>query len=185
MYYDMTAELSDLLTIPVKVKRLRPDAIIPKYATEGAAGFDLHAANDVIVQPGETVLVPTGLAFEIPRGYEIQVRPRSGISLKTKLRVQLGTCDADYRGEVGVIVDNAHTGKYGIEIAEDINGEHVEQTRNNCYKGSYIIRKGDRIAQGIVAPVERAAFEVVEELTETERGADGFGSTGTRTEADG
>jgi len=90
----------------MKVKKMHPDAVIPKYAQQGDSGFDLVAVEDVIIEPGETKLIKTGLAFDIPEGFEIQVRPRSGITLKTKLRVQLGTVDAGYKGEVGVIVDN-------------------------------------------------------------------------------
>ncbi|MES9778952.1 dUTP diphosphatase [Bacillus velezensis] len=90
----------------VNIKRLSPDAQIPDYAHATDAGFDLVASEDVIIEPGETACVPTGLAFEIPKGYEMQIRPRFGITLNTPLRVQLGTVDAGYRGEVGVIVDN-------------------------------------------------------------------------------
>lgn len=180
--------------IPVKIKRLHPDAIIPKYAKPGDSGFDLVAVEDVIIAPGDTVLVPTGLAFEIPEGYELQVRPRSGISLRTKLRVanSPGTIDAGYRGEVAVIVDNIAQ----PEISDiDMNNRMVEYGRNNFVDTidgaaikygwvpqlwrTYIIRKGDRIAQGVIAPVERATFVIVDELSETERGSGGFGSTGT------
>ncbi|WP_407632928.1 dUTP diphosphatase [Bacillus velezensis] len=90
----------------VNIKRLSPDAQIPAYAHATDAGFDLVAAENVIIEPGWAELVPTGLAFEIPEGYEMQIRPRSGITLNTRLRVQLGTVDSGYRGEVGVIVDN-------------------------------------------------------------------------------
>ncbi|RPK04871.1 Deoxyuridine 5'-triphosphate nucleotidohydrolase [Bacillus subtilis] len=90
----------------VNIKRLSPDAQIPAYAHATDAGFDLVAAEDVIIEPGWAELVPTGLAFEIPEGYEMQIRPRSGITLNTRLRVQLGTVDSGYRGEVEVIVDN-------------------------------------------------------------------------------
>lgn len=144
----------------VKIKRLHPDAIIPKYATPGSAGFDLVAVEDVIIGTRETKLVRTGLAFEIPEGYEMQIRPRSGLSLKTPLRIanSPGTIDADFRGEVGVIAWNS---------------DRDETIR---------IQKGDRIAQGVIAPVVRAQFEVVDELSDTERGSGGFGSTGTKAE---
>ncbi|MEC5268258.1 dUTP diphosphatase [Heyndrickxia coagulans] len=154
----------------IKIKRLHPDAVIPKYAHAGDSGFDLVAVEDVIVMPGETALVKTGLAFEIPAGYELQVRPRSGITLKTKLRVQLGTVDAGYRGEVGVIVDN-------------ISGKEVETIMEigKAYPlGTYTIRKGDRIAQGVIAPVTKMEFEEVDELSDTERSDKGFGSTGVK-----
>ena len=144
----------------VKVKRLHPDAVIPKYATPGAAGFDLVAVEDVFIAPRETKLVPTGIAVEIPWGYEMQIRPRSGFSLKTPLRIANapGTVDSDFRGEVKIIATN---------------------TSEN--KGFYI-KKGDRIAQGVIAPVMRAIFEEVDELSETDRGLGGFGSTGVRAE---
>lgn len=141
----------------VKVKRVRKDAVIPQYATPGAAGFDLVAAEDVFLRGGETKLVPTGLSFEIPEGYEMQIRPRSGLSLKTGLRIANapGTIDSDYRGEVKIIVENT----------------------SNTY---HHIEKGDRIAQGVIAPVMRAVFEEADDLSETDRGSGGFGSTGVR-----
>src|SRR5574342_1134669 len=94
------------MNLNVKIKRLNEAAVIPKYAREGDAGFDLIATQDVIIEPGATTLVPTGLAFELPPGYEMRIRPRSGVTFKTKLRVQLGTIDSGFRGEVHVIVDN-------------------------------------------------------------------------------
>ncbi|UYZ15588.1 dUTP diphosphatase [Brevibacillus sp. WF146] len=183
-------------TIPVKIKRLHPDAVIPQYATADAAGFDLVAVEDVIIAPGETVKVCTGLAFELPPGYELQIRPRSGISAKTKLRVANapGTVDADYRGEVCVLIDNVAPVEYEIQrnprlleyesvvvkdkFIREIDGSEFV-TDGWVTKGTYIIRKGERIAQGVLTEVPRAAFEVVDELSETERGAGGFGSTGT------
>jgi len=170
--------------IPVKVKRLHPDAVIPKYAHEGDAGFDLVAVEDVIVEPGETVKVPTGLAFELPPGYEMQIRPRSGITLKTKLRVQLGTVDASYRGEINVIVDNFDydAGPYDDELI-DITGNILRASDyfnvwDEFAIGSYLIRKGDRIAQAVINAVPHAIITEVNELSESERGTGGFGSTG-------
>jgi len=140
----------------IKIKKLVEDAIIPKYQTVGSAGFDFHTVEDVTVFPKETKLVSTGLAFEIPEGYELQVRPRSGISLKTKIRISNSpaTIDSDYRGVVSIIVDNISS------------------------HGSlpYEIKKGDRIAQGVICKVNQAVF-VEDELSETERGEGGFGST--------
>lgn len=168
----------------VRIRKIHPDAVVPKYATALASGFDMVAVEDVIIAPGETKLVRTGLAFEIPGGYEMQVRPRSGISLKTKLRISNspGTIDRDFTGEVGVIVDNINEEVTGlcdgtIERIDGVSLVHNEAYRG-YYEGTYIIRKGDRIAQGVIAPVVRVTFEVVDELTETERGAGGFGSTG-------
>lgn len=139
----------------VKIKKLHPDAIIPSYKKSGDAGFDLHVVVDVAVPPGETALLPTGLAVAIPDGFEIQVRLRSGAALRTPLIIPNApaTIDSGYRGELGIIVRNI-----GPE--------------------EFIVRKGERIAQGILAPVACARFEVVENLPESERGGDGYGSTG-------
>lgn len=171
----------------VNIRKLSPDAVIPTYATAGAAGFDLYAAADVIIGPGQTVLVPLGLAFEIPVGYEMQIRPRSGVTLNTKLRVanSPATIDSDYIGEVSVIVDNITP-----DIGEDVyavqpldGGVYAWDIGQTFPVGTYIIRKGDRIAQGIIAPVTRVSFtETDEELTQTERGDGGFGSSGIGTE---
>lgn len=146
----------------VKIKKLHEDAVIPEYQSEGAAGFDLHALEDCFIFGGETKLVKTGLSFEIPVGYELQVRPRSGMSLKTKARVanSPGTVDSDFRGEVCVIIDNVGKGYYD---KPDIVVK---------------IKKGDRIAQGVICPIVQATFDIVEDLDETERGSGAFGSTG-------
>lgn len=177
----------------VNIKRLSPDAQTPTYAHATDAGFDLVAVADVIIEPGATACVPTGLAFEIPEGYEMQIRPRSGITLKTKLRVQLGTVDCGYTGEVGVTVDNIAQ-KNVIDI--DLNSKVIEyahaeypetidgakyidwQYYSNKLEGTYIIRKGDRIAQAVIKPVEQAVFTEVEALGDSDRGAGGFGSSG-------
>ena len=143
----------------VKVKLLHKDAKIPEYKTKGAAGFDIEAIEDVYVPAGGTALVKTGLAFEVPEGYELQIRPRSGNSLKTKLRISNspGTIDFDFRGQVCVIIDN-------IASKDDLNsGLHI--------------KKGDRIAQGVICPVVQVLLEKSEELSDTERGNGGFGST--------
>ena len=149
----------------IKVKKLEnfdPELKLPAYETKDAAGADIRASfgansseKEMIIPPGERVLVPTGLAFEIEPGYEVQVRPRSGLSLKTHLLVvnSPGTVDADYRGEVKVILGNF--------------GQEPE-----------VIKHGDRIAQLVVAPVTQATFEQTTDLTSTERGSGGFGSTG-------
>lgn len=142
----------------VRIKKLHEDAVIPTYGSKGAAGFDFYAIEDMAICVGDTVLIRTGLSFAIPEGYELQVRPRSGMSLKTKLRVanSPGTVDSDYRGEVCV-------------IAEKISGGDT---------GPILIQKGDRIAQGVLNQVPQAEFEVVEVLDYTERGEGGFGSSG-------
>ncbi|MCY9011438.1 deoxyuridine 5'-triphosphate nucleotidohydrolase [Bacillus inaquosorum] len=141
------------------------------------AGFDLVAAEDVIIEPGWAELVPTGLAFEIPEGYEMHIRPRSGITLKTKLRVQLGTVNAGYRGEVGVIVDNIDRDTdiekdFLIDVSEKIvSALDYLGAWDHFARGSYIVRKGDRIAQGVIKPVEQAVFTEVDMLGDSDRGA--------------
>lgn len=189
--------------ITVKIKRIHPDAVLPRYAHDGDAGFDLVAVEDVIIEPGETKLVRTGLAVELPPGYELQVRPRSGMTLKTKLRVQLGTVDSNYRGEIGVIVDNIapletdYEEKYeynnddeleywGMEVSVQSDyrvlgiDENIVETDGEYSIGTYIIRKGDRIAQAVINAVPRTSFVEVNKLSESERGAGGFGSSGTK-----
>jgi dUTP pyrophosphatase len=133
---------------------------LPSYETIGAAGADIRATlgvgESLLIKPGERVLIPTGLSMEIPFGFEIQVRPRSGLSFKTGLMVlnSPGTIDSDYRGEVKIILGN-------LSDKEEV------------------INHGDRVAQLVIAPVIQALFEVTsEELSETARGAGGFGSTG-------
>src|SRR5690625_696373 len=181
------------MTETIKIKRLHQDAVLPKKAHEGDAGFDLVAVKDVIIEPGETALVPTGIALELPEGFELQVRPRSGITLKTKLRVQLGTVDSSYRGEIGVIVDN--TSPIHLELEEEEDGEYlinVEHERGylltngrfdrdfarSYRRGTYLIRKGDRISQAVIQRLPSVEFVEVEELGESRRGEGGFGSTG-------
>lgn len=139
----------------VSLQILHKNAMIPTYGSKNAAGFDLHLVEDVMVRSNQTKVLPTGLSVEIPVGYEIQIRPRSGTSLKTKLRItnSPGTIDADYRGEVGIIVENT-----GSEVI--------------------VLKKGDRIAQGVLTAVEQAEWYISSKLSETERGAGGFGSTG-------
>lgn len=132
---------------------------LPQYETDGAAGMDIRAMfldkKSILVKPFERILVPTGLKMAIPSGFEMQVRPRSGISLKTGLLVvnSPGTIDSDYRGEIKIIVGN------------------ISQ---NCE----IIHHGDRIAQILFAPVVRGSFNKVSQLSQTQRGIGGFGSTG-------
>lgn len=182
----------------VKIKRLHPAAVIPQYAHDYDAGVDLVATEDVIVEPGATVKVPTGIAISLPAGYEAQVRPRSGITLKTKLRVALGTIDAGYVGEIGVIVDNIAAPDYGLSLVDgvvdiyaregeayDVKDEVVSEIGyGEVIHNSYLIRKGDRIAQLIIAPVEQATFIEVDTLEETQRGSGGFGSSGVKASYD-
>jgi len=148
--------------INVSVCAMYPDVEIPKYQTSGSAGCDVKAyllpLNGIEIKPQQTVLIPTGIKFSVPDGYEMQIRPRSGLSLKTKLRIANapGTLDSDFRGELGVILENT-----SIDEGDII-----------------YIKHGDRIAQLIFAPVVQAQFNICTELDNTERGSGGFGSTG-------
>lgn len=139
----------------VKLKKLHPEAKIPSYQSKGAAGFDFCSIEKKLIKAGEWELVKTGLAFEIAEGYELQVRPRSGLALKNGISVlnSPGTVDSDYRGEICVILINHSKVDFNIEV-------------------------GDRIAQGVIAKVEQVGFELVENLSDTQRGEGGFGSSG-------
>ncbi|MEA2036361.1 MAG: dUTP diphosphatase [Nanoarchaeota archaeon] len=139
----------------VQIKKIKDNAIVPKYAHEGDAGVDLYSTEDYTLKPNERVLVSTGIKIAVPEGYEAQVRPKSGLALKSGIGVANtpGTVDAGYRGEVGVIAINLGNEDYKIE-------------------------KGKKIAQMVFNKIEAAEFEEVEDLDETKRGEGGFGSTG-------
>lgn len=144
--------------IAIRVCRVpgSPATPLPAYATPGSSGMDLSSAADMTVRPGETVLVPTGLRLEIPEGFEAQVRPRSGLAVRHGIGVlnSPGTIDSDYRGELKIILSN-----FG--------------------KQDFTIRRNDRVAQLVVAPVVRAVLVEVAEINETSRSEGGFGHTGT------
>ncbi|WP_419886792.1 dUTP diphosphatase [Paenibacillus sp. B-A-8] len=169
--------------VNVKITLL-PGAELPQYAKPGDSGFDLVAQEDYVVEPGQTVKVRTGICVELPVGYELQVRPRSGISANTKLRVanSPGTGDSSYRGEICVLIDNiAQAFRYDSVRFYGLDGYLTSDKRIvPGADNTYLIRKGDRVAQAVIAPVYRASFEVVSELAESERGAGGFGSSGVR-----
>ena len=142
----------------VKVKlKLGKGASAPSYSTSGSSGMDVRARldSDVVLKSHARTLVPTGIFFEIPEGYEIQVRPRSGLALKSGITVlnTPGTIDSDYRGELGIIL---------INLSDE----------------DFTIHDGDRIAQIVLSKVERIGFELIDELSDTERSSGGFGSTG-------
>lgn len=169
----------------IKVKKLREDAILPEYQTSGAAGFDLHAIEDITIMPGETKLIKCGLSMEIPEGYELQIRPRSGLSAKTTLRIanSPGTVDSDYRGEIGVIAHNQVVGESHRDVLtfrsyKQGKPENPIITKEPNPQFILNFKKGERVAQGVVVPVIRAEFELVNELSNTERGSGAFGSTG-------
>ena len=139
----------------IKIKQLHKDSIIPIYKSIGASGFDFHSIEDAEISPKNILPIKTGLAFEIPLGYEMQIRPRSGLALNHGISVlnTPGTIDSDYRGEVVIILIN-------------FSNE------------TFVINKGQRIAQGVIASVCRVNFEISSSLESTSRGIDGFGSTG-------
>lgn len=145
------------MNVAVKIKKLDPNAIVPTYAHDTDACFDLCALTNGEIFPGDRKLIKTGIAVELPEGYEIQVRPRSGLAYKQGITVlnAPGTVDEGYRFDVGVILMNA--------------GDRT-----------FEFNAGDRIAQACVKPVYHAVFELVDELSMTERGEGGFGSTGTK-----
>lgn len=147
-------------TITIKIKRLSDefsDVQLPAYATEGSAGMDIRAAieNELIIEPGKVALVPTNISVEIPKGYEIQVRPRSGLAANHSIGIlnSPGTIDSDYRGEVKIILMN-----FGYE--------------------PFVIHRGDRIAQLVVSKVYQAKIIETENLNSSKRGEGGFGHTG-------
>jgi len=146
------------LKSPLNIQIVRqPGVQLPRYMTEHAAGMDIHAAlaEDIIIKPGERVLVGTGLAVAIPPGYEAQIRPRSGLAIKNGITLlnSPGTIDADYRGEIKIIMIN-----HGMD--------------------DFMVKSGDRLAQMIIAPVVRCVWEERQKLTESQRGSGGFGHTG-------
>lgn len=169
--------------VTVGFKKVHPDAKLPTYAHEGDAGMDVYAVEDVELQPGKATLVSTGLIAEIPAGYEIQVRPRSGLALKSNVTVWngTGTVDAKYRGVIGVILMYIPSWDK-VERCNFISDGHDADGAPNIRRGiraeSYMVKKGDKIAQLVLAPVTTCHPVEVQEVSETERGTGGFGSTG-------
>lgn len=138
--------------VELKIKKLDPEAKIPEHKSEQAACFDIHALSELTLEPGETTKVPTGIALEIPLGYYLRIEDRSGLALK-KIHKVGGIIDSDYRGEIFIMLHNSGKEPYKIE-------------------------KHDRIAQGAITPSFKANFQLSETLSETERGEQGFHSTG-------
>lgn len=162
------------MSIKVGFKKLTDDAILPVKAHATDSGFDLFANEDAIITPGETLVIKTGIAIHLPNLYEAQVRPRSGIKSKTKLRVQLGTIDNSYTGEVRIIVDNTNGNT-------NRGGFNLDGTTTDSLKymyGCYGINKGDKLAQLVIAPIPVVEAYEIEKLPNTERGSNGFGSSG-------
>lgn len=169
------------LPLEIGFKRLTEKAVIPTKAHANDSGFDIYAAVDVIIAPNTTKIVPTNLAVKLPPGYDASIRDRSGISTKTKLRVVSPPIDNGYRGEVGIILDNIQPHTYAADkTLRLINGTTIE-TDTDFPAGTYLIRKGDRIAQMVIQPLPTTvAVEITGELDETERGATGYGASGVR-----
>ncbi|MGD0282535.1 MAG: dUTP diphosphatase [Dissulfurispiraceae bacterium] len=189
----------------VKWVKTVPDAQIPSYAHEGDAGFDLAAADRVVVYPFQKKIVPTGLKVELPKGFELQIRPRSGVSLKKPISIANapGTIDSNYRGEVGIIVHHipfvtrwqawavilwvAMLIIAAVAIADParniigiLTGGIIIWLMLKVSAIPYIVEKGDRVAQGVICALPEVEHAVIAEdaLSETTRGSGGFGSTG-------
>ena len=143
----------------ILIKRLSKNITLPKYETDGSSGMDLAAniENEIEIEPGKSVVIPTGLAISIPKNFEIQIRPRSGLAAKKGITIlnTPGTIDADYRGEIKVIL---------INLGQE----------------PFIVEKGARIAQMVVCPIVQVQLEEVDTLSDTKRGTGGFGSTGNK-----
>ena len=143
--------------LKIKIKKLSDNAVIPQYMTEYSAGMDIYACTkeEIILKPMSRKLIPTGIALSIPKGYEAQIRPRSGLAIKNGITLlnSPGTIDADYRGEIKIIL---------INLSND----------------DFTINNGDRIAQMVINKTEKITFEITNNLDETNRGEGGFGSTG-------
>ena len=172
----------------IKFKKLSETAITPTKGHYNDAGFDLYADEDVVLAYGETKAITTNIALELPDGYMADVRPRSGLTSKTALRVQYGTVDAGYRGSIGIICENAAYGKMpeymeSLKKIERSDGE--DQAIRNTLEAIefaksmfYQIKKGDKIAQLVIQRIPDIELIEADELNETVRGAGGFGSTG-------
>lgn len=163
--------------IQIPFVKCHPNAKMPEYAHAGDSGMDVYALDDYIIHPGETKLIPTGIKMAVPNGYEIQIRPKSGRALKTKMRVANtpGTIDASYRGELCVIIDNIEPPIKDITYDFDDNGRPI--ITSILHGSDMTIGKGEKFAQLVLMEVPKAVLFQVENLDDTERGEGGFGST--------
>lgn len=165
--------------VKIPIQLCHPDAKIPTYANIGDAGLDVYALDDYTINPGETKLIPTGIKVAIPRGYELQVRPKSGRALKTKLRVANtpGTIDCGYRDEIGVIIENVEAPIKDIIYGFDDNGNII--IKSILHGSSYYIEKGTKFAQLVLNETPTASFVEVQDIHEIEGDRNGgFGSSG-------
>lgn len=167
--------------IKVGFKRLTDDAILPVKAHPTDSGFDLFANEDVILEPGGTKVIKTGIAVQLPSGHEAQVRPRSGVTSKTKLRVQLGTIDNGYSGEVGIIVDNVTSKvfysqpRWVVPVFVEDNDYHITR---EAYQEPITINKGDKLAQLVIQALPQVDDYEIDVVQASARGSKGFGSSG-------
>jgi dUTP pyrophosphatase len=146
--------------VKLGIKKLREDAFIPEYKTDGSSGMDLTCPDEVMLARGNVTVINLGFALDIPEGYEVQIRPRSGFSVKypyLRIANSPGTIDSDYTGEIGIIIHFDYTEQHEMPVA---------------------LERGDRIAQMVVCPVVKADIDIIDELKKTERGDGGYGSTG-------
>lgn len=163
--------------IQIPFVKCHPDAKMPEYAHPDDSGMDVYAVDDYVIHPGETKLIPTGIKVAVPNGYEIQIRPKSGRALKTKMRIanSIGTVDAGFRGELQVIIENIEPPIKDITYDFDDNGRPII---TSILRGSNMtIGKGEKFAQLVLMEVPKAVLFQVENLDDTERGNGGFGST--------
>lgn len=163
--------------IQIPFVKCHPDAKMPEYAHPDDSGMDVYAVDDYVIHPGETKLIPTGIRVAVPNGYEIQIRPKSGRALKTKMRIanSIGTVDAGFRGELQVIIENIEPPIKDITYDFDDNGRPII---TSILRGSDMtIGKGEKFAQLVLMEVPKAVLFQVENLDDTERGNGGFGST--------
>ena len=160
--------------VQIPTERVNEEVKFPFYATDGAAGADVYALEDVEIGPGETKIIPTGLKMEIPYGYAVLIQMRSGLAAKTKLRLanSVGLIDSDYRGEIGIILENIEPKIKDLVLDEEGRATGIE------YGRSYSIGKGERIAQLRLVEVPKMAFLEVEKVSETARNIGRYGSTG-------
>lgn len=178
LFLEIDGQSKDIVKIPIEL--CNSDAKIPTYANIGDSGMDIFALEDIIINPGETKLIKTGLKVAIPIGYELQVRPKSGRSLKTKLRVANtpGTIDSGYRDEIGIIIENVNSPIKDIEYHFEDGKVVIDSI---LHGESYIIEKGDKFAQLVLTKISTCDFYQIENIGEIEgdRGG-GFGSTGVK-----
>lgn len=163
--------------IQIPFVKCHPNAKMPEYAHPDDSGMDVYAVDDYVIHPGETKLIPTGIKVAVPNGYEIQIRPKSGRALKTKMRIanSIGTVDAGFRGELQVIIENIEPPIKDITYNFDDNGRPII---TSILRGSDMtIGKGEKFAQLVLMEVPKAVLFQVENLDDTERGNGGFGST--------